>query len=142
MEAKPHVGRPTAPGLSPSSAVTATAAPYPPPGTRDPPRLPPLPGLKVRVPLCLGFLLSLAVRVANANAVGGVTTDASLFAAFPTLLTVRSTHHKGRHFAGSNARILRVLVFHVWLNSPPPPPSTLCHAHTACPLGLLDPGGD
>ena len=89
--AKHPLRGPAAPGLSPAAAAAATGAAYPAPGYPGPPRLPPLPGLKVRVPLCLGFVLSLAVRVANANAVGGVTTNAALFAAYPTLLTVRDT---------------------------------------------------
>ena len=101
--AKPPSGGPTAPGLSPATAA-ATGTTYPPPGYRDPPRLPPLPGLKVRVPLCVGFLLSLAVRIANANAVGGVTTDTALFVAFPTLLTVCNTQHSAVRLACSTRR--------------------------------------
>ncbi len=52
--------------------------------------LPPVPGLKLRVPLLAGYVITVLTHWGNSHGLGGAATDLSIFAATQTTLTVRA----------------------------------------------------
>ena len=62
-----------------------------------------VPGLKLRAPLLAGYFLTVATHWGNSQGIGGSATDASIFQATLTSLTVRwaaATNNRAR--AGSS----------------------------------------
>jgi hypothetical protein len=68
------------------------------------PPLPPVPGLKLRVPLAAGYLITVLTHWGNAHGIGGSATDESIFAATLTPLTVR---RRGRRIEGGEGGVWR-----------------------------------
>ena len=56
---------------------------------------PETPGLKLRAPLLVGYLITLVTHWGNSEGLGGAVTDWSIFAATQTALTVRRAAARG-----------------------------------------------
>ena len=63
-----------------------------------PPSAPEVPGLKLRAPLLVGYLITVITHWGNSEGIGGAATDWSIFAATQTPLTVRPATESRRVF--------------------------------------------